>query len=90
MYYVLTDGPLLKRLMKRPDTGGTRHTVRSLAAATGISKSKISSMLNDRQTRVTAHQANLTAEAVGVRRKAIFMPQTSTSTDIDKEEVPCP
>ena len=75
---LLTPGQLLARLMRRPDTGGTRHTVRSLAAATGISKSKISSMLRDQQTRLPEHKADAVAHEVGVRRKALFTPIVST------------
>lgn len=86
--YRLTDGQLLRRLMRCPDTGGQRHTVRSLAAVTGISKSKISSMLRDQQAKVTAEQAALTAEAVGVRRKALFTPPLSAFADTDTKGSP--
>ncbi|MFE5159678.1 hypothetical protein ACFRNT_14380 [Streptomyces sp. NPDC056697] len=79
----LIDGPLLSRLMRCPDTGGKRHTARSLAAETGISKSKINSMIHDRQTRVTEEQAERTAEAVGVNRKALFTPCMSAFADTD-------
>lgn len=82
--YRLTDGELLARLMRCPDKGGARHTVRSLSVATGISKSKISNMTRDEPTRpVSETQASLLAQAVGVRRKAIFMPITSVSADTD-------
>lgn len=73
--YKLIDGPLLKRLMKRPDQGGQRHTVRSLSVVTGISRSKISNMTRDHMKVVTAEQATATAEAVGVNRKALFTPE---------------
>lgn len=82
-YYRLIDGALLGRLMRCPDTGGRRHTVRSLSAATGVSKSKISSMLHDRQTRLSEGKANATAREVGVHRKAIFTPIVSTFTNTD-------
>lgn len=72
--YRLNSGQLLSRLMRCPDKGGTRHTVRSLATVTGIGKSKLSCMLHDRQTKVTAEQASRAAEAVGVERKALFTP----------------
>lgn len=83
--YRLIDGQMLRRLMSCPDVDGQRHTVRTLAAVTGISKSKISSMLHDHQKRVTAEQAAATARAVGVSRKAIFLPLLSASADTDKE-----
>jgi transcriptional regulator with XRE-family HTH domain len=72
----LNDGELLSRLMRCPDAGGTRHTVRSLAAATGVSKSKLSCMLRGHQMDVTAEQADAIAEAVDVRRAALFMPRS--------------
>lgn len=84
--YRLTDGDLLGRLMRYPDSDGRRHTVRSLSAATGISKSKISSMLNDRQTKLPESKAAATAEAVGVRRKALFTPIVSTFVNADTQE----
>lgn len=85
--YRLTDGKLLARLMRCPDKGGRRHTVRSLSAVTGVSKSKISSMTRDKPTRpLPAAQADLLAEEVGVRRKAIFTPTLSAYADTDKEE----
>ena len=71
-HYRLTDGALLGRLMRCPDPSGQRHTVRSLADATGLGKSKIGYMLHDRQTTVTADQAEAIATALGVRRKALF------------------
>ncbi|MDX2707300.1 hypothetical protein PV350_31260 [Streptomyces sp. PA03-6a] len=88
MDYELNDGHLLRRLMRCPDKGGTRHTVRSLADATGLSKSKISNMLNDRSKKVPEGAADATAEAVGEQRKALFTPIASTSTDADNEEGP--
>ncbi|MFD8075867.1 hypothetical protein ACFV3E_24825 [Streptomyces sp. NPDC059718] len=88
MNYDLIDGDLLRRLMRCPDKGGTRHTARSLAAAAGLSKSKVNRMTNGHSKRVTEPQATATAEAVGVRRKAIFTPSMSTSTDIDTKGDP--
>lgn len=82
--YRLNDGELLARLMRCPDKGGQRHTVRSLSAATGISKSKISSMARDEPTRpLTGAQASNMAREVGVRRKALFTPTLSASADTD-------
>lgn len=79
--YRLIDGRLLRRLMRCPEGDGKRHTVRSLAAATGISKSKISSMLNDQQTRLPQSKADAVAHEVAVRRKALFTPIVSTITN---------
>lgn len=74
--YRLNDGQLLSRLMRCPDVGGKRHTLRSLAATAGVSKSKLNSMLHGNQMDVTATQADVIAEAVGVRRGALFTPKT--------------
>lgn len=81
--YRLIDGGLLGRLMRCPDEGGAHHTVRSLADATGISKSKISNMLNGRQTKLPESKASAAAAAVGVNRKALFTPITFTFTNVD-------
>lgn len=84
--YRLNDGQLLSRLMRCPDAGGTHHTLRSLAAATRVSKSKLSSMLHGRQMDVTASQANAIAEAVGVQRGALFTPRTFVIANANREE----
>lgn len=84
--YRLNDGELLARLMRCPDKGGQRHTVRSLSAVTGISKSKISCMIRDRHTRpLPQSKATATAEAVGVSRRALFTPTLSAFADADME-----
>lgn len=86
--YRLTSGQLLSRLMRCPDAGEQRHTVRSLAAAAGVSKSKIHSMLRGRQTKVTEEQANRIAEAVGAHRSPLFTRITSAFADTDRGESP--
>lgn len=68
----LNDGQLLSRLMRCPDMGGQHHTLRSLSAATGVSKSKLSSMTRGHQMDVDEPEADAIAEAVGVTRKALF------------------
>lgn len=72
--YRLNDGQLLSRLMRCPDQGGKRHTLRSLAATTGVSKSKLDSMVHGNQMDVTGEQADAIAEAVGLTRGALFTP----------------
>ncbi|MGW1039845.1 hypothetical protein [Streptomyces sp. NPDC002547] len=83
--YALIDGDLLGRLMRCPDPDGQRHTVRSLAEATGVSKSKISYMLKDKQKKLPESKASAMAQAVHVRRRALFTPIVSASADTDKE-----
>lgn len=85
--YRLNDGKLLVRLMRCPDKGGKRHTVRSLSAATGISKSTISKMTREQPTRpVTGTRAALLAGEVGVHRKALFTPTLSVFADADNDK----
>lgn len=85
--YRLNDGKLLVRLMRCPDKGGKRHTVRSLSAATGISKSTISKMTREQPTRpVPETQASLLATEVGVHRKALFTPTLSAFADTDSDK----
>lgn len=85
--YRLNDGKLLARLMRCPDKGGKRHTVRSLSAATGISKSTISKMTREQPTRpVPGMQASLLAKEVGMHRKALFTPTLSVSADTDSDQ----
>jgi hypothetical protein len=42
-------------------------------------------MLRDQQTKLPQGKANALAEAVDVRRKALFTPIASASADTDKE-----
>lgn len=85
--FALISGELLLRLMKCPDRGGQRHTVRTLAEAAGLGRSTISKMTRDKSVRpLTAAQASCMARAVGVPRKAIFTPILSVSADTDEEE----
>lgn len=85
-HYRLTSGHLLNRLMRCPDVGGTRHTVRSLAAVSGVGKSKIGYMLQGRQTVVTAEQALAISEAVDIPRPALFTPIVSAFKDTTPRE----
>jgi plasmid maintenance system antidote protein VapI len=76
--YRLHDGELLRRLMKRPLEGGTVHTVRSLADATGLSYSKIQKLIKEERPDVDAPEADRIAEAVQSRRRALFSPTSFT------------
>lgn len=83
--YHLHDGPLLRRLMECPPVGGTAFTVRSLAAATGLSYSKIQKLIHGERPTVTEDEADRIASAVLVCRKALFSPHPSPYWDGDKE-----
>ncbi|CAL9599768.1 hypothetical protein [Streptomyces sp. enrichment culture] len=85
--FTLIDGELLLRLMKCPDRGGQKHTVRTLAEVTGIGRTKISKMTRGEPVRpLNGTQASNMARAVGVSRKAIFTHTLSVSADTDEEE----
>lgn len=84
--YYLSDGQLLQRLMKCPQPGGTRHTVRSLATLTKVGKSKLSNAINGRQTRFTAEDADTIAAAVGVQRSPLFLPRTFVIANANIEQ----
>jgi hypothetical protein len=81
----LIHGQLLNRLMRCPDVGGQRHTLRSLSAATGVSKSKLSSMVNGKQMGVDEPEADAIAEAVDIPRGALFTPSVSAFANEDTE-----
>lgn len=86
--YRVHDGPLLKRLMTCPEPGGTSHTVRSLARASGLSKSKIQALIDETRPTVEGSDASAIAEAVSVRRKALFAPEQSSFEDKDSRGEP--
>ncbi len=83
--YRIHDGRLLQRLMRNPGPAGTEHTVRSLARATGLSASKVQRLITEERPTVTDGQATRIAEAVGERRRALFAPTPSPSSNGDHE-----
>jgi plasmid maintenance system antidote protein VapI len=82
--YRLHDGPLLRWLMGHPATTGTPFTVRSLAAATGLSYSKIQKLCSGERPTVSAPEADQVAAAIGFSRRALFSPLSSPFEDGDK------
>ena len=79
--YRVHHGSLLKRLMRCPEAGGTVYTVRSLAAVTGLSYSKIQKMVTGERPTVTEPEADRIAEAVQICRKGLFAPTSSPFGD---------
>lgn len=79
--YRVHDGLLLKRLMRCPEAGGTVYTVRSLATVTGMSYSKIQKLVTGERPTVSEPEADRIAQAVQVRRKALFAPTSSPFGD---------
>lgn len=81
----LHDGLLLRRLMECPPKGGTPHTVRSLAAAVGLSYSKIQKLITEERPFVTGDDAQRIASEVDCRRRALFSPSSSSYEDGDRK-----
>ncbi|MEW2633439.1 helix-turn-helix transcriptional regulator [Streptomyces sp. NPDC048389] len=69
--------------MKHPGSAGVSHSVRSLAEATGLSSTKIQRLINEERPTVESDEANRIAEAVDVRRRALFTPISSLFGDGD-------
>lgn len=82
--YRLHDGLLLRRLMECPPVGGEAFTVRSLAAVTGLSYSKIQKLVTEERPTVTPDEAERIARALSVRRRALFSTLSSPSWDGDR------
>lgn len=80
----LTDSDLLKLLMKRAPGGP--HTLRSLARATGISRSRLGYLLSGEKPVTSEEKAGLIAEAVGTHAGAFFSDLMSMSMDISSAE----
>ncbi|MBQ0947688.1 helix-turn-helix domain-containing protein [Streptomyces sp. RK76] len=80
----LTDSDLLRKLMQLAPTGPL--SVRGLAQAAGISKTRTDDLLHGRYPTVTEETATRIAEAVGVHRAALFTATSSTSVYVDTEQ----
>lgn len=72
--------------MRHPGPTGPSYTVRSLAKAAGLSPSKIQRIITEERPTVTDAQATRIAEAVGVSRRALFMPTPSPYSNGDRED----
>jgi hypothetical protein len=81
--YRLHHGALLRRLMECPRPGEKRHTVRSLAAATGLSYSKVQKLTSGERPTCGATEAQRVASVFDLPRNALFLPLSSPSQDGD-------
>lgn len=84
--YRLHDKALLRRLMECPRPGERVYTVRSLAAATGLSYSKVHKLLKGTRPTCEAEDATSVASAFDLPRKALFLPISSPYEDGDNEK----
>ncbi|WP_042408131.1 helix-turn-helix transcriptional regulator [Streptacidiphilus carbonis] len=75
------DPDLLRLLMKRAPRGPL--TLRDLARETGISRSRLSYLMNGEKPITTADKALRIADAVGTHAGAFFSARLSMSMDVD-------
>jgi transcriptional regulator with XRE-family HTH domain len=61
------------------------HSVRSLAALTGVSHGTIGHILTGVQQSLDEEPAQRLAEALGCRLEDLFVPETSTIVDVDTD-----
>lgn len=74
--------PELLRLLMRFAPGGPL-TVRKLAEAARVSKSKVHHMTQGTRPTVAPDVADRIAKAVHIDRDVLFLPRASTSVDVD-------
>lgn len=80
MRYELRALDLLKRIMEHPGQGQS-YTVRSLAKATGISRTQIGRLVSGQQSDLGVIEAHRVAEALGVAVLVLFIPPPSPNGD---------
>jgi hypothetical protein len=83
--YRLHAGPLLRRLLDSPQ-GEEPGSVRELAKAAGLSKSKIQGLVDEDRSTVTDVEAVRVAEAYHLEPRALFHP-VSMSMDMDTDPI---
>ena len=77
MRYVLRDVELLKKIMEHPGRGES-YSIRDLAAAAQVSKSKIERLVRGDLDWLDDNEAHRTVEALGVTVLVLFVPPAST------------
>jgi len=74
--YALRDLETFKKIMETPGRG-VPHTVRSLAEATGVSRSQVGRLVAGDLPDLPVNEAHAVAEALGVAVLVLFMPPVS-------------
>ena len=74
--YVLRDLETFKKIMEAPGRG-VPYTVRSLAEASGVSRSQVHRVLTGELDNLDVNDAHAIAEAFGVAVLVLFMPPAS-------------
>lgn len=78
MRYVLRDVELLKKIMEHPGRGES-YSIRDLAAATQVTKSKIERLVRGDLDWLDVNEAHRVVESLGVTVLILFVPPVSTS-----------
>lgn len=74
--YVLRDLDTFRKIMKSPGRG-VPYTVRSLAEASGVSRSQVGHLASGERSSLEVTDAHAVAEALGVAVLVLFMPPSS-------------
>jgi transcriptional regulator with XRE-family HTH domain len=74
--YVLRDLDTFKKIMKSPGRG-VPYTVRTLAEASGVSRSQVGHLVSGERRSLDVNEAHAVAEALGVAVLVLFMPPSS-------------
>lgn len=77
MRYVLRDVELLEKIMEHPGRGKS-YSIRTLATAAQVSKSKIERLARGELDWLDVNEAHRVVEALGVTVLVLFMPPAST------------
>lgn len=77
MRYVLRDVELLKKIMEHPGRG-TSYSIRSLAYAAHVAKSKVERLVRGELDWLDVNEAHRLVGALGVTVLVLFMPPAST------------
>lgn len=76
MRYSLRDLDVLKKIMESPGRGHS-YTVRSLAEASGVSRSQVGRLVAGTRNSLDVNEAHALAEALGVAVLVLFVPPAS-------------
>lgn len=80
MRYNLRSREVLKWIMEHPGRGAP-YSVRTLADATGISRTQIGNLLSGKKLDLEVEDAHRVAEALGVAILVLFAPPASPQVD---------
>ena len=76
MRYELRDLEVFKKVMEHPGRGAP-YSVRTLAEASGVSRSQVGRLVSGDLPDLPVHEAHRISEALGVAVLVLFMPPSS-------------